>query len=65
MPAVDAMIKENGWYCPIKEVHGDTRVLARVDGRIVAVRNGNQIGVAFHPELDADTSIHELLISLF
>lgn len=23
MPAVDAMIKENGWYCPIKEVHGD------------------------------------------
>ena len=23
MPAVDAMIKENGWYCPIKEVQGD------------------------------------------
>src|SRR5574344_216429 len=23
MPAVDAMIKENGWYCPIKEIHGD------------------------------------------
>lgn len=23
MPAIDAMIKENGWYCPIKEVHGD------------------------------------------
>ena len=23
MPAVDAMIKENGWYCPIKEVLGD------------------------------------------
>lgn len=49
----------------IKEAHGDTRVLARVDERIVAVRNGNQIGVAFHPELDTDTRIHELLISLF
>ena len=23
MPAVDALIKENGWYCPIHEVHGD------------------------------------------
>lgn len=23
MPAIDAMIKDNGWYCPIKEVHGD------------------------------------------
>ena len=23
MPAVDAMIKEGGWYCPIKEVYGD------------------------------------------
>lgn len=23
MPAVDAMIKDNGWYCPIKEIHGD------------------------------------------
>ena len=49
----------------IKETHSDTRVLAQVDGRIVAVRNGNQIGVAFHPELDTDNRIHELLISLF
>lgn len=48
----------------IKEAHGNAQVLARVDGRIVAVRSGNQIGVAFHPELDADTRIHELLISL-
>lgn len=23
LPAIDAMIKDNGWYCPIKEVHGD------------------------------------------
>ena len=48
----------------IKEVHGGTQVLARVDNRIVAVRNGNQIGAAFHPELDLDTRIHELLLSL-
>ena len=24
MPAVEAMIKNKGWYCPIKEVHGDS-----------------------------------------
>lgn len=48
----------------IKEAHSGTRVLAQVDGRIVAVRDGNQIGVAFHPELDTDSRIHELLISL-
>lgn len=48
----------------IKEAHGNAQVLAQVDGRIVAVRSGNQLGVAFHPELDADTRIHELLISL-
>ena len=23
MPAIDVLIKENGWYCPIHEVHGD------------------------------------------
>ena len=48
----------------IKEAHGDAQVLALVDDRIVAVRSGNQLGVAFHPELDTDTRIHELLISL-
>lgn len=44
---------------------GDTvEVLARVDGRTVAVRQGTQLGVAFHPELDDDTRIHELFLSL-
>ena len=38
--------------------------LARVDGRVVAVRQGNQIGVAFHPELDGDTRIHEMFLGL-
>lgn len=48
----------------IKEVHGNTQILAQVDNRIVAVRNGNQIGVAFHPELDTNPAIHRLLVSL-
>ena len=48
----------------IKEVHEGAQVLARVDDRIVAVHSGNQIGVAFHPELDDDLRIHQLLVSL-
>ena len=48
----------------VEHALGQTQVLATVDERIVAVRNGNQIGVAFHPELDGDTRIHELFLSL-
>ncbi len=33
----------------IVEVHGDAKALAKVDGRIVAARQGNQLGVTFHP----------------
>lgn len=39
-------------------------VLAEVDGRIVAVRQGNQLALAFHPELDADTRIHEFFLAM-
>lgn len=38
--------------------------LAQVDGDIVAARDGKQIGVAFHPELDDDPRIHELFLAL-
>lgn len=39
-------------------------VLATHEGRIVAARQGNQLALAFHPELDDDTRIHELFLSL-
>ena len=48
----------------IVEVHGDTEALAEVDGRIVAARQGNQLGVTFHPELDEDTHLHELFLQM-
>ena len=48
----------------IKAVSEDVKVLATVDERIVAVRYENQLGVSFHPELDDDLRIHELLVSL-
>lgn len=39
-------------------------ILAEVDGRIVAVQYGRQLGLAFHPELTGDTRIHERFLSL-
>lgn len=41
-----------------------TEILATVEDRIVAVRCGNQIGIAFHPELDADDRIHEMFLGM-
>ena len=32
--------------------------LARYDGKVVAVRQGNLIGTSFHPELTPDTRLH-------
>ena len=48
----------------IKEATEAVEVLAKVDDRIVAARQGNQLVTAFHPELDADTHVHEYFLSL-
>lgn len=42
----------------------DCTVLATIEGNIVGVRYQNQIGISFHPELNEDSRIHELLLSL-
>lgn len=44
--------------------HGDgVKVLAAVDGHPVAVRQGHILAVAFHPEIDGDTRLHEWLLA--
>lgn len=40
----------------------DVEVLASVDGRPVAVRQGSVLGTAFHPELSGDDRIHRLFL---
>jgi 5'-phosphate synthase pdxT subunit len=42
----------------------EVRVLAQVDGRPVAVRQGNVVAVSFHPELTGETRLHTLLLEL-
>lgn len=48
----------------INSVWGDAKVLATVDGHIVAARQGNQLVTAFHPELNDDTRIHEYFVNM-
>ncbi|MEA2330215.1 MAG: pyridoxal 5-phosphate synthase pdxT subunit [Thermoleophilaceae bacterium] len=48
---------------PWVEEHGDAvEVLAEVDGHPVAVREGNVLAVAFHPELTEERRLHRWLL---
>ena len=48
----------------VTSIGDGVEVLARVDGNIVAVRYGMQLGLSFHPELDDSHAIHELFLSM-
>ena len=48
----------------IGSVWADTQVLAEVDGKIVAARQGNQLATAFHPELTHDLRVHEYFVRM-
>lgn len=42
----------------------NVQVISKINDKIVAVKQDNIIGTAFHPELTTDVSIHKYLISL-
>lgn len=46
----------------ISECGPDVEVLAAVDGHPVAIRQGNILALAFHPELSGETRLHQLLL---
>ena len=46
----------------VEEVGEKVEVLAEVDGHPVAVREGNVLAVAFHPELTGDGRLHQWLV---
>ena len=48
----------------IESVGPKVEVLARVDGKIAAARQGNQLVTAFHPELDPDLRIHAMFCEM-
>jgi pyridoxal 5'-phosphate synthase pdxT subunit len=53
----------------VEDVGADVRVMGRVTagpaaGRIVAVRQGNLLATAFHPELTGDLRVHRYFVEL-
>lgn len=48
----------------IKEVWGNAEVLAEVDGKIVAARQGSQLVTAFHPELNDSLEVHRYFLDM-
>ncbi len=48
----------------ISETGSNVEVLSKFNGKIVAVKQDNIIGTAFHPELTADSSIHKYFVQM-
>lgn len=46
----------------VEEAGDDVEVLAEVDGHPVAIRQGNVLAVAFHPELTGERRLHRWLM---
>jgi 5'-phosphate synthase pdxT subunit len=56
---IDAVFIRAPW---VEDAGEGVEVLAEVDGHPVAVRQGNILAVAFHPELSSDLSVHRWLL---
>ena len=48
----------------VSEISADVEVLSKFNEKIVAIKKGNIIGTAFHPELTIDVSLHKYFVNL-
>lgn len=48
----------------ISKVKSNVEILAKVNNKIVGIKQGKVIGTSFHPELTNDKSFHEYFVSL-
>jgi 5'-phosphate synthase pdxT subunit len=48
----------------ITQVGDGVEVLAEIDGKIVAARQGHLLGAAFHPELTNDVRVHAYFVDM-
>lgn len=48
----------------VSDVGSGVDILSKFNEKIVAVKKGNMIGVAFHPELTKDVSLHKYFVNL-
>jgi len=63
VPALGGTVRGVFIRAPWVADHGEgVEVLAEVDGHPVAVREGEILAVAFHPEIEGETRLHEWLL---
>jgi 5'-phosphate synthase pdxT subunit len=63
VPALGGTLRGVFIRAPWVAEHGEgVEVLAEVDGHPVAVREGEILAVAFHPEIEGETRLHEWLL---
>ena len=48
----------------VSDTGSGVEVLAKFNDKIVAVKKGNMLGIAFHPELTEDVALHKYFINL-
>jgi 5'-phosphate synthase pdxT subunit len=48
----------------VRHLGPDVEVLAELDGEPVLVRDGRFLLASFHPELTADSRVHELFLQM-
>jgi 5'-phosphate synthase pdxT subunit len=48
----------------VSETGSDVEILAKFNEKIVAVKQGNILATAFHPELTRDISLHKSFVKL-
>ncbi len=48
----------------VSEVNSDVEILSKFNEKIVAIKKGNIIGTAFHPELTTDIALHKYFVNL-
>ncbi len=46
----------------VTRVWGDAEAVCRLDDRVIGVRQGRRLALAFHPELTSDTRVHEAFL---
>lgn len=48
----------------ISEISDNVEVLSKFNEKIIAVKQGNILGIAFHPELTSDISLHKYFVKI-
>lgn len=48
----------------IEQAGPEVEILSRLDGKIIAAKQENQLVCAFHPELSDDTRVHEWFVQI-